>query len=89
MKKVFIWLGAAMTEFINGTIAGIGGGSAVGVGMGATTATTELGAGMTSTHQVWLALASGALAACGNGIKRVIVWHGTDHPFPNPWEPQP
>jgi hypothetical protein len=36
------WLAAALTEFINGFIAGLGGGSVVGAGMGATTAGTSL-----------------------------------------------
>lgn len=83
---IFYWFAAAVTEFINGCIAGVGGGSLVGVGMGATTATTELGNGMSAFHQIILSVASAALAALGNGCKRVIVWHGSGNPFPNPWE---
>jgi hypothetical protein len=78
------WLGGAITEFINGFIAGLGGGSVVGAGMGATTAGTSLGEGLSALNQVGLALASAALAAAGNGMKRVIVWHNSN-PFPNPW----
>lgn len=81
------WLAEAITEFVNGFIAGIGGGSVVGAGMGATTAGTSLGTGITALNQMWLAMASAALAAAGNGLKRVIVWHD-QHPFPNPW-PRP
>lgn len=82
---IFLWIAAAITEFINGVIAGVGGGSVVGIGMGATTAATDLGTGMSAFHQIWLAVASGVLAALGNGIKRIIVWHGSGNPFPNPW----
>jgi hypothetical protein len=78
------WLAAAFTEFVNGFIAGLGGGSVVGAGMGAATAGTSLGSGLTTLHQVSLALASAVLSAAGNGLKRVIVWHDRN-PFPNPW----
>jgi hypothetical protein len=81
------WLAAAFTEFTNGFIAGLGGGTFVGAGVGTTTATTGLGAGMSPTAQVLVAVASLVLAAAGNGIKRVIVWHNAN-PFPNPW-PRP
>lgn len=81
------WLAGAFTEFINGFIAGLGGGSVVGAGMGATTAGTSLGDGLSALNQVWLALASAVMAAAGNGMKRVIVWHNSN-PFPNPW-PKP
>lgn len=81
------WMGAAITEFINGFISGLGGGALVGGGVGATTAGTSLGAGISALNQVWLSLVSMGLAAAGNGLKRVIVWHD-QHPFPNPW-PEP
>ncbi len=78
------WLGAAITEFINGFIAGLGGGSIVGAGVGATTAGTSVGAGLSAINQVALSLLALALSAAGNGLKRVIVWHDAN-PFPNPW----
>jgi len=81
---VLYWFAAAFTEFVNGFIAGLGGGSIVGVGVGATTAGTQLGVGLTATNQVWLVLASAVLSAAGNGLKRVLVWHN-QNPFPNPW----
>ena len=81
------WLAEALTQFLNGTLAGLGGGSVVGAGMGATTAGTSLGAGVSAPNQVGLAVASGLLAAGGNGLKRVLVWHDSN-PFPNPW-PKP
>lgn len=84
---VEFWLAAAFTEFVNGFIAGLGGGTVVGAGVGATTAGTSLGSGLTALNQVFLSLVSVGLAAGGNGVKRVIVWHD-QNPFPNPW-PKP
>lgn len=81
------WIGESITEFINGFIAGLGGGSVVGVGAGAVQATTALGDGVTPLKQLGISLASLALAAVGNGLKRVIIWHD-QNPFPNPW-PKP
>lgn len=78
------WVGAALTEFINGFIAGLGGGSVVGAGTGAVTANTELGDGVSTQHQVIIALTTVILSASGNGLKRIIVWHDRN-PFPNPW----
>lgn len=78
------WIGEAITEFINGFIAGLGGGSVVGVGVGATQATTDLGVGSSPLKQFSISLAALALAAVGNGMKRVIIWHDKT-PFPNPW----
>lgn len=80
------WLAAAATEFINGFIAGLGGGSFAGIGTGAATATTELGASMPPLKQITLSLVAIVATAAGNGIKRVIVWHD-QHPFPNPYTP--
>lgn len=82
------WATEAFTQFVNGFISGLGGGSAAGVGMGATTAGTSLGAGMTALNQVGIAITSMVLAAAGNGLKRVIVWHD-QHPFPNPFGAPP
>lgn len=81
---VEFWIGAAITEFINGFIAGLAGGSVVGVGVGATQATTTLGDGSSPVRQFAISMASMGLSACGNGLKRIIVWHDS-HPFPNPW----
>lgn len=81
------WLGEAITEGVNGFIAGLGGGCIVGGGVGATTAGTSLGSGIPAQTQLWLSLASALLSAAGNGLKRVIVWHDRN-PFPNPW-PRP
>lgn len=81
---VSYWLAQAATELINGFIAGLGGGSVVGVGTGATMATTDLGSGLSPIKQITIAVASLLMSALGNGLKRVIVWHD-QHPFPNPW----
>ena len=81
------WIGEAITEFVNGFIAGLGAGGLVGVGVGATQATTALGDGVPAVKQVLISVSSLVLAATGNGFKRVIVWHD-QHPFPNPW-PKP
>lgn len=86
--RIDYWLWAALTEFINGFIAGLGGGSVVGVGVGTTTATTDLGAGISPGKQVLISLAGLVLTAVGNGLKRVIVWHD-QHPFPNPFPETP
>lgn len=83
---VDLWLWAALTEFINGFIAGLGGGSFAGLGTGTATAATELGTSLPPLKQVTLALVAIAATATGNGIKRVIVWHD-QHPFPNPIQP--
>jgi alcohol dehydrogenase class IV len=81
------WLAAAATEFANGFIAGLGGGSFAGIGTGAATATTELGSSLPPFKQIVLSLIAIAATATGNGLKRVIVWHD-QNPFPNPW-PKP
>lgn len=82
------WLGEAFTQFVNGFISGLGGGSLVGAGMGATTAGTALGQGVSAANQVLLSLVSVFLTATGNGLKRIIVWHD-NNPFPNIWPQKP
>lgn len=84
LKPIFLWAAGAATVFVNGFIAGLGGGSVVGLGTGAVTANTTLGDGVSTKHQVLTALCSMVLSAAGNGMKRVIVWHDS-HAFPNPW----
>lgn len=81
------WIGEAITVFINGFISGLGGGSIVGVGIGGTMATTNLGDGTSSFKQLMISLAGLSLSALGNGLKHVIIWHDKT-PFPNPW-PKP
>lgn len=81
---VSLWLGEAMTEFINGCIDGYGGGAVSGAGTGILTGTTEVGADMTAWHQVVISFAAVLAAMLGNGIQTVYIWHKT-HRFPNPW----
>lgn len=81
---VVYWLSAAATTFLNGFINGLGGGSFTGLGVGATTANTEIGANMSPLKQVLLAIATVAVAAVGSGFKEVIIWHKSN-PFPNPY----
>lgn len=78
------WLAAAITEFINGFLAGLGGGSFAGISTGAATASTELGASLSPGKQLALSLVALVATAAGNGLKRVVVWHN-QNPFPNPW----
>lgn len=90
---VEFWLAEALTQFINGALAGLGTGSAAGVGTGATTMATEVGAKLSSVDHLILSLIAFGAALLGNGLKRFVVWHN-DNPFPNPWpkpssEPQP
>lgn len=82
------WLAEALTQFINGVIAGLGGGSVAGLGVGATTATTELGNTLPPLQQLLISLATLILSATGNGVKRVIIWHD-QNPFPNPYPKPP
>lgn len=84
---VEFWLWAALTEFVNGFIAGLGGGSVMGIGTGVVTTTTNIGEKLSAVEHTLAAIGACLLAASGNGVKRVIVWHNSN-PFPNPF-PQP
>lgn len=81
---VDLWLWAALTQFVNGFIAGLGGASVAGLGVGTTTATTDLGATLGAWQQLALSLAALVASAIGNGVKRVVIWHDSN-PFPNPF----
>lgn len=82
------WCGAALTEFINGAISGLlGAGSVSGIGTGIAS-TTHLGAALDWLGHVLVVAGAMALAAIGNGLKRVVVWH-SNNPFPNPWPKPP
>lgn len=83
LPSVFYWGTEAITIFLNGCIAGIGGGSAAGVGTGAVAATAE---GAITPGSLSGALLAAACAAAGNGLKRLIVWHDAN-PIPNPFAP--
>lgn len=81
---VSLWLGEALTEFINGFLDGYGGGAASGVGTGVITGTTSLGHDMNGIEQVWIALAATLTAMLGNAMQAVYIWHKTNR-FPNPF----
>lgn len=81
LDKLTIWATEAVVVFLNGCIAGIG--SGVGAGAGAGTA-AALPAGGVSESSLSAALLAASLAAGGNGIKRVVVWHDAN-PMPNPF----
>jgi len=83
LPALFYWTAEAATVFLNGCIAGIGGGSAAGVGTGAVAATTS---GTITPGSLSTALMAAAFAACGNGLKRLVVWHDAN-PLPNPFAP--
>lgn len=88
LGALWYWATEALTEFCNGCIAGIGGGSLVGVGTAGVTVGTPVGSGMSALNQIYLAASGLVLSMLGNGIKRVVVWHSNGHPMPNPW-PKP
>lgn len=88
LTPVWYWITEAFTEFVNGCVAGIGGGSLVGVGTGAVSVGTPVGSGMSALNQLYLAGSAFVLSMLGNGVKRVVVWHSNGHPMPNPW-PKP
>lgn len=85
---VSLWLGEALTEFVNGFIDGWGGGVGTGAGTGVLTGTTEVGADLSAWHQVILALAAVGAAMLGNGVQAVFIWHKTNR-FPNPFRTLP
>ena len=81
MDKLILWTTEAVTVFLNGCIAGIGGGTAAGAGTGAVAATAS---GTITPGSLSAALLAAAFSAGGNGLKRLIVWHDS-HPIPNPF----
>ena len=83
LPAVFYWGTEAITIFLNGCLAGIGGGSAAGIGTGTVAATAE---GAITPGSLSGALLAAACAAAGNGLKRLVVWHDA-HPLPNPFTP--
>lgn len=83
LPSLFYWGTEALTVFLNGCIAGIGGGSAAGVGTGAVAATAS---GTITPGSLSTAIMAAAFAAGGNGLKRLVVWHDAN-PIPNPFAP--
>lgn len=81
---VSLWLGEAVTEFVNGFLDGWGGAGMAGAGTGALTGTTNLGSEMSAINQVLISSGAVGLAMFGSGLQAVYVWHKT-HRFPNPW----
>lgn len=82
------WFAAALTEFINGCIDGLGAGGIVGGGSGATTALSGVGDGISMGKQVLIALTAFASTIVASGIKRFTIWHHAN-PLPNPWPAKP
>ena len=76
------WTSDAVTVLANGILSGLGGGTVAGAGTGAVSVQIE--GGMTHNGMT-VALATIALSALGNGLKRVVVWHDS-HPIPNPYK---
>ena len=73
-----VWCSQALTEFIEGALAGITVG--VGVGGAAVSQTDSL-----ESTVLTLAAAKGILLAMAvNGVKHFVVWHSNNH-FPNPF----
>ncbi len=83
LPAMFYWGTEASMIFLNGCIAGIGGGSAAGIGTGTVAATAE---GAITHGSLSGALLAAACAAGGNGLNRLIVWHDAN-PIPNPFAP--
>jgi len=81
------WFAEAITQFVNGFISGIGGGTFVGGGTAIAASQTGATSGVDWFTHAGVAAGGIGLTAIGNGVKRVIVWHN-DNPFPNPW-PRP
>ena len=79
--KLVLWCTEAATVFLNGCIAGVGGGTAAGAGTGAIAATAS---GAITPGSLSTALIAAACSAGGNGLKRLVVWHDS-HPIPNPF----
>lgn len=79
------WIGAAVTEFINGAIDGISLGGLVGGGTGGLTAFSGLGETLPAFKQVLLAISGFAATMVATGVRRVSTWHANGNPFPNPW----
>lgn len=81
MKKLVLWTTECATVFLNGCISGMGAGTIAGAGTGTVAAAN---AGVVQPNHLTAALATLALSALGNGLKRVIVWHDRN-PIPNPF----
>lgn len=78
------WLAAALTEFVNGFIGGLGGGALAGAGTGVAAHSTGLWSGADWITQILVPAFGVTIAALGNAFKHVVVWHH-GNPFPNPW----
>lgn len=81
------WIAEAGTVFVNGFLAGVGGGALAGAGSGVAASSTGLWAGADWLTQVLIAACGATVAALGQAFKAFVVWHH-DNPFPNPW-PRP
>lgn len=82
------WIGAALTEFVNGFIAGWKHGVGTGAGTGILTGTTDVAANMTAWQQILVSGGATFFAMLMSGISQVSSWHENGHKFPNPW-PEP
>ena len=86
------WLAEALTQFINGFIAGwkhaVGTGATTGILTGGVVPGTEqIASALTSMQQVLVSAGALIAAMFMSGISQVSSWHETNK-FPNPW-PQP
>lgn len=81
------WLAEAATQFVNGFISGLKGGTLAGAGTGVAAASTGLWAGADWITQILVPAFGATVAALGHGFGQFIVWHHS-HEFPNPF-PRP
>lgn len=81
------WLAEAITQFINGALAGFKIGATVGVSSGGGVAATDLGTRVSPLLNALIAVGSILITCAACGLNRVADWHKTNE-FPNPW-PKP
>lgn len=78
------WIAEAATQFVNGFIDGIGGGTLAGAGTGVAATSAGLWAGADWITQILIPIFGITMGGLGQAFKRVVVWHH-NNPFPNPW----
>lgn len=87
------WIGEAMTQFVNGFIAGwkhaVGTGASTGILTGGIIpGTNEAAQHLSQTQQILVSAGAAFAAMFMSGVSQVSSWHENGNPFPNPW-PKP
>lgn len=82
---VEFWFGAAITEFVNGFIAGWKHAVGTGAGTGILTGASDMSANLTAWQQITVSAGATLFAMFMSGVSQVSSWHEAGNKFPNPW----